>query len=129
MSMRVMLLGMLPRIDIDMNDNLLTRNLIRLAIFVASLLFFINMMSAQRVYVTDNPHHADYICYVTGNVFTADWIIYETDNQFDAADGRWFITDNRFEADFIVCYTNNQYLATRTIFTTRNKFITKFNQY
>ena len=87
-----------------MNNNLLTRNLIRLVIFVASLVFFVNMMSAQKVYVTDNPYNADYICYVTGDVFTADWVIYQTNNQYEAEDGHWFITDTRWDADFVICF-------------------------
>ncbi len=126
--MKVMLLGMLSKINIDMNENILTRNLIRLVVFVASLMFFINIMSAQQIYISRNPYNADYVVYKTDNQFVADWVIYQTDNKYEAGDGRWFVTDNRWEADFVICFTTNQYLATHTIFTTRNKFITKFNR-
>lgn len=127
MGMRVMLLGMLTRIDIDMNENILTRNLIRLVVFIASLMFFVNMMNGQVVFITDNQYNADYQVFVTDNRYEADWIVYITDNRYEARGGIMYVSSNRYTADYLIYFTSNRYMADRKIYYTTNKYEAKLN--
>jgi len=113
-----------------MNDNILYKNLIRLAIFILSLTAFtmwFNEVTAQNIYLVDSPYKADIVCSITNNRFEADWVIYQTDNKYDTGNGKWFITENRFEADYRIYIAENPFIATHKIFYTRNKFITNCN--
>ena len=113
-----------------MNENILHKNLIRLAIFILSLTAFtmwFSKVTAQTIFVTDNPYNADFICYVTNNRFEADWSIYMTDNRYDAGDGRWFEVDSRYDADYVVYFTDNKFISNYAIFKTRNRYLTNFN--
>lgn len=127
MGMRGMLLGMLPRINKDMNGNILIRNLIRLVVFIASLMFFINMMNGQVVFITDNQYNADYQVCVTDNKYEADWIVYITDNRYEARGGIMYISNNRYTADYLIYFTDNRYMADRKIYYTTNKYEAKLN--
>lgn len=107
----------------NMKDNILTKNLVRLVVFIASLMFFVNIMNGQIVYITENQFAADYTVCPSTNQFTADYIIYITDNRYQAKNGHWFITDNKYQADFTVFISTNQYLSDYTIFNTSNRYL------
>jgi len=89
-----------------MNENILTRNLIRLAVFIASLMFFVNMMNGQVVFITDNQYNADYQVFVTDNRYEADWIVYITDNRYEARGGIMYVSSNRYTADYLIYFTS-----------------------
>ena len=125
--MRVMLLDMLFRTNIKMNENILTRNLIRLAVFIASLMFFVNMVNGQVVFITDNQYNADYQVCVTDNKYEADWIVYITNNRYEAKGGIMYISNNRYAADYLIYFTDNRYMADRKIYYTTNKYEAKLN--
>ncbi len=125
--MRVILLDMLTRIGIKMNENILTRNLIRLVVFIASLMFFVNMMNGQVIFITDNQYNADYQVYVTDNRYEADWIVYITNNRYEAKGGIMYVSNDRYTADYLIYFTDNRYVANRKIYYTTNKYEAKLN--
>jgi len=67
-----------------MNKNLLISGLIKFILFFGSLIFFINMVNGQIIYVTDNRYEADYQVCVTNNRYEADWIVYLTNKKYEA---------------------------------------------
>ena len=113
-----------------MNKNMLVVNLIRFIVFFGSLLLFINVMNAQRVFVTDNEFEADYKVWVGDleDKYRADWIIYTTDNEFEAGYGRFYFTSTPYDANFTIFIVEWDFEADRILFKTEDKFSVKFNE-
>ena len=115
-----------------MNKNLLVSGLIKFILFFGSLLFFINMMKGQVVYLTDNKFEADYICTIVGNKYEADWIIHINDwkRYSQQNPGNWYITENRYEAKFKIHISSGYYgggKKAKKIFFTCNQYEAKLD--
>lgn len=84
------------------------------------LLFTVSVVSAQRIYVTNNRNEADYVCFITSNKTEADWIVKKTTWDSTASiRGNWKFVNNRNNADIIIYYTRNKSQSDRLIFFTQ----------
>jgi hypothetical protein len=71
------------------------------------------------VYVTDNPHEANFKVYIEDSEAFADLAVFREENRLMADEpGIWFITDTRAFANFAVYFERNRGQADFAIFFT-----------
>lgn len=94
------------------------------ALAIISLLFLsvINNIQAQRVFVTDKRHEADYLVYKTPYFSEANLVICRALSIQDTVNKyHWFFVSDKFRSDIVIFYTKNMKEADYRVFFTNRK--------
>lgn len=77
------------------------------------MFFFIQSLSAQRIFETTAEYNADFNVFVVDRDYKADLLVHKVDRDYKAKGNRglWYFTDMEYRADVKVFFVDRDYRA------------------
>lgn len=98
----------------------------KISVFVLSIFFQTNILSAQKVYSVDHDYQADIKVYVVDKDYRADLIVYKTDHSYRAKSnenkGIWYFCPTQSQADKKIFFVDKEYRADLKVYFTDKEY-------
>ena len=99
-------------------SNILLKTVMKKIIPLLILIFSVESLLAQRIYVEDTAYKADLSIYEVDREYKADLLVFKVDREYKAKGdtGLWYFTDAVYKADKSIFFVDREYKADLKVF-------------